>query len=69
MLEQPETDEDMLVPVEFDGHDVYIAARIIKSQDSDGDAEEYQIVAREARLERVLDGRLGSRGKSSLAGH
>jgi hypothetical protein len=59
MLEHSETETDMLVPIEFDGHDVYIAARTIKSQDSGEDVEEYQIVAREPRLERVLDGLTG----------
>lgn len=59
MLEQPDAEVETLVPVEFDGGLIYIAARVIKGEDPDASAEEHPIVARQNRLEWVLDGLTG----------
>jgi Trypsin-co-occurring domain 1 len=51
--ELPDGDAERLVPVSFDGHTVYIAARDVHGEDPNSD--EHPIASRGARLDRVLD--------------
>ncbi|MEV5892875.1 CU044_2847 family protein [Nonomuraea fuscirosea] len=54
MPELSDDNTETLVPVRFDGHTVYIAARDVDGE-SDSSGDEHPIASREARFERVLD--------------
>jgi hypothetical protein len=59
MTEVRDFDTDILMPLEFDGQTLYIAARDVNVDDPFSAPRETQIVARERRFEAVLEGVAG----------
>lgn len=59
MLERDGIDTDELMPVEFDGHTLYISVRAVDREGPGSLTDEHQIVARERRFEDVLEGIAG----------